>query len=212
MVYCQICKKNIAAVHYTEIDVDYKVKKESHMCEGCAQKHGLQGLEAQSMQGVTPKLISPLQVIENLIKPNLPQPLKTLLETKCKTCGMTYPEFRSAGRLGCPNDYKLFKDGIQNILDQVQGGATRHVGKVPKRAGAQIRLQVQQASLRAELEEAIAIENYERAAEIRDSLKQFEQDRSDPVPEPLPEEPPAGTPEPPDQQDSHGQEKQDDGI
>jgi len=195
MVYCQVCKKNIAAVHYTEIDVDYKVKKESHMCEDCAQKHGLQGLEEQ---GSTPKMISPLQVIENLIKPNLPQPLKALLETQCKTCGMTYPEFRSGGRLGCPNDYKIFKEGIQNILDQVQGGSTKHIGKVPKRAGSLIRLQVHQASLRAELEEAIAIENYEKAAEIRDSLKQLEQDMSDTIPEQPPEEPL-------DQQDPHGQ-------
>jgi len=168
MVYCQVCKKNIAAVHYTEIDADYKVKKETHMCEACAQ--------AQGLQGTTPKTVAPIQVIENLIKPNLPQQLKDLIETRCEICGMTYPEFRATGRLGCPADYKVFKDGIRSILDQVQGGARKHIGKIPKRAGSLIRLQAQETSLRDDLNKAITVENYEKAAKLRDALKQIEQD------------------------------------
>jgi protein arginine kinase activator len=171
MMYCQICKKNIATVHYTEIDADYKVKKETHMCESCAQTHDL--------QGAAPKTISPFKVIEKLIKPGLPQQLKILLETRCEKCGMTYPEFRSAGRLGCPHDYQVFKEGIQNVLEQVQCGARRHVGKIPRRAGVEIRLRSRQNALRAELEKAIAVENYERAAELRDALKTIDDELRD---------------------------------
>ncbi|MBN2490492.1 MAG: UvrB/UvrC motif-containing protein [Planctomycetes bacterium] len=168
MVYCQICKKNIATVHYTEIDADYTVKKETHMCESCAQTHDLEAAQ--------PKTISPFKVIESLIKPNLPKHLKILLETRCEQCGMTYPEFRAAGRLGCPHDYHVFKEGIQNVLEQVHGGARRHLGKVPRRAGDAIRLETRRAALRGELEQAIAVEDYERAAELRDALRSIEEE------------------------------------
>jgi len=166
MVYCQVCKKNIATVHYTEVDVDYQVKQETHMCESCAQKQDISQSEQASAT------ISPFKVIESLIKPNLPEQLKAILETRCEQCGMTYPEFRSAGRLGCPHDYAVFKDGIENVLEQVQSGRSKHVGKIPKRAGTMIKLETREASLQEELKEAVAAENYERAAEIRDSLKE----------------------------------------
>ncbi len=167
MTYCQVCKKNIAAVHYTEIDINYKVKKETHMCEPCAQTAGL--------QGAVPKSITPIQIIENLIKPNLPQTLKMLLETQCEACGMTYPEFRSSGRLGCPEDYKIFKEGINTVLEQVQGQVCTHTGKVPKRGGGMIKLQAEETVLRRELDEAVAREDYEKAAEIRDAIQDIEE-------------------------------------
>jgi protein arginine kinase activator len=167
MVYCQICKKNIATVHYTEIDIDYKVKKETHMCESCAQANGL--------QDVAVKTVSPFQIIENLIKPNLPQQLRDLLETRCPKCGMTYPEFRSGGRLGCPHDYEVFQEGIQSVLRQVQGRSRKHVGKVPRRAGAMIQRQIRQTALQGELEQAIAVEDYENAAKIRDALRELQE-------------------------------------
>ena len=168
MMYCQVCKKNIATVHYTEIDVNYKVKKETHMCEACAQAHGL--------QGAVPKTVSAFQVIEKLIKPSLPEQRKARPEMRCGRGGMNSTEFRSAGRLGCPHDYKVFREGIENVLEQVQGGARNHVGKIPRRAGVRIRLQARQASLQKALKDAIAAENYERAAEIRDGLKAIEEE------------------------------------
>lgn len=180
MMYCQVCKKNIATVHYTEIDVDYQVQKETHMCEACAQSHGVQaqGGEAHGIPGVAASAISPLQMIEKIFKPSLPETLKALLETACEACGMTYPEFRSGGRLGCAKDYVVFREGIHSVLEQVQGGTGPHTGKVPRRAGALIQLHARQAELNGELDAAIAVENYERAAELRDVLKKVEDELS----------------------------------
>jgi protein arginine kinase activator len=175
MMYCQICKKNIATVHYTEIDVDYKVRKETHMCEACAQSHGVQG---PGGPGVAAASVSPFQMIEKILKPSLPETLKSLLETTCEACGMTYPEFRSGGRLGCAKDYEVFLDGIKSVLEQVQGGCGPHTGKVPQRAGKLIQLRSRHAELTGELDEAVAVENYERAAELRDALKQVEEELS----------------------------------
>ena len=92
---------------------------------------------------------------------------------------MTLLEFRQRGRLGCPKDYEVFLEGIHSVLEQVQGGTGPHTGKVPRRAGALIELQTRRAELTGELDAAIAVENYERAAELRDALKKVEDELKD---------------------------------
>ena len=60
------------------------------------------------------------------------------------------------------------------VLQRVQQGATQHIGKVPHRAGSDQRLQNTLLRLRAELKEAVGREDYERAAGIRDQIKEFD--------------------------------------
>ena len=49
------------------------------------------------------------------------------------------------------------------------------MGKLPKRSGESQQKQAAVLRLRAELKKAIAAENYERAAELRDRLKEMEE-------------------------------------
>ena len=71
------------------------------------------------------------------------------------------------GRLGCPLDYWVFTKGLMPLLQRFHG-ATRHVGKVAqRREGAMERLR-----MRTRLREAIAGEQYEEAARLRDLLRQ----------------------------------------
>jgi protein arginine kinase activator len=75
-------------------------------------------------------------------------------------------EFRAEGRLGCPQDYRVFSAGLLPLLQRYHG-ATRHVGKVARRPeGATQRLR-----LRTKLRAAIAREDYEEAARLRDRLR-----------------------------------------
>jgi protein arginine kinase activator len=76
---------------------------------------------------------------------------------------------RATGRIGCPADYDLFRKGLLPLISR-QHGATRHVGKAPRRS----RVAADRARLRArsELRDAIALEDYERAARLRDMLRQ----------------------------------------
>ena len=84
----------------------------------------------------------------------------------CPDCGIKFMEFRAEGRLGCPHDYRVFGRGLLPLLQRVHG-ATRHVGKVAaKRPGA-----IQRLRLRSQLREAIAREDYEEAARLRDQLR-----------------------------------------
>jgi protein arginine kinase activator len=83
-------------------------------------------------------------------------------------------EFRTQGKLGCPTDYQVFAKGLLPLLGRSHG-TTRHVGKVPIRptvASNRSRLR-----LRSEFRASIALEDYERAASLRDLLRSKDADR-----------------------------------
>ena len=96
------------------------------------------------------------------------------VDLKCEVCGITFKEFRQKGLLGCPNDYQVFGSALTSLVERSQEGATHHVGKVPHRAGSDQKKQTAILRLRAELQAAIANEDYEKAAIMRDQIKEFE--------------------------------------
>ncbi len=105
-------------------------------------------------------------VINDLIVANVGELVGELAQMTCADCGVKFMEFRAVGRLGCPEDYRVFAKGLLPLLLRYHG-ATRHVGKVARRRkGASDRLR-----LRTRLREAIAREEYEEAARLRDRLR-----------------------------------------
>ena len=63
-------------------------------------------------------------------------------------------------------DYRVFSAGVLPLLQRFHG-ATRHVGKVARRHEGS----AQRLRLRTQLREAIAREDYEEAARLRDRLR-----------------------------------------
>jgi protein arginine kinase activator len=98
-------------------------------------------------------------------------------ELKCDRCGLTFPRFTETGRFGCSNCYDAFKGQLDPMLRRIHG-KTYHVGKVPHRSGSEIRLRNEINRLKRELQEAINAEEYERAAVIRDRIKEIEQKKN----------------------------------
>ena len=159
---CDKCDKP-ATIHLTEINDGQKVEK--HLCEDCAEA-----------EGITIKANIPIsQLLEDFV-------LQTVGEGEgeqgtpptCDVCGLTFSEFREKGLLGCPNDYEAFQEQLLPMLSRAQDGNTQHVGKVPLRAGAAQQKQTKILRLRSQLKQAITAEQYERAAELRDQIKQIE--------------------------------------
>ena len=91
----------------------------------------------------------------------------------CPICQITFLEFRNSGRLGCPYDYEVFRDELMPLLENIHG-ETRHSGKVPKRAPRNTQQQTTLIQLRNELKRAVAAEDYEAAARLRDKIKGIE--------------------------------------
>jgi protein arginine kinase activator len=157
---CDKCGKP-ATVHLTEIADGNKVEK--HLCEDCA-----------ASEGITVKSNLPIsQLLEDFILQSAGR--EDTSDLRCDVCGLSFAEFRQRGSLGCPNDYDAFAEALDPLLRQAQEGAGQHIGKVPRRAGADQAKQNAILRLRADLKKAVAAEDYERAAEMRDRLKEMEQ-------------------------------------
>ncbi len=109
--------------------------------------------------------------MQNLILSHVGELVGEIARKRCPDCGLRFMDFRIQGRLGCPNDYQTFRDGLLPLLRRTHG-ATRHVGKMPSRRQAVS----PRLHLRAELREAVAHEDYERAARLRDQLRQKDTD------------------------------------
>ncbi|MBX6312012.1 MAG: UvrB/UvrC motif-containing protein [Isosphaeraceae bacterium] len=160
---CQQCQDE-ASVHLTEA-VNGQVR-EVHLCGACARKAGLVVPE-----GTQPEL--PLdQVVQALILTHVGELVGELAQRTCPCCGLKFMEFRTEGQLGCPHDYESFYRGLLPILRRTHG-ATRHVGKIPRRRPA---TGTARLKLRAELRRAIALEDYETAARLRDQLRRKDPD------------------------------------
>lgn len=161
---CEKCKKQQATVHVTEVVNEQK--SEAHLCEQCARNAGV-GVKFT---------FSVSDILGNLIE--TPKPARgerAPAPQRCPECGLTYTEFKSKARFGCANDYEVFKAGLLPLLEKIHG-STDHVGKVPKTAGAVVKMESELSRLKRELDSAIKAEHFERAAELRDRVRRLEQE------------------------------------
>lgn len=169
---CDNCKKNPATV-YVRRTVN-GVTTEAHLCEQCAHEQG----EWNLVMG--PSLAFPDFSLGNLFASLLDQlPGQTAFVAggraqRCPGCGLTYADFREQGRLGCARCYTVFRQSLDPLIRRLQGGV-RHVGKVPRRHGGTASLRHDLEHLRQELNEAVAKEEFERAAKLRDEIKLLEE-------------------------------------
>ncbi len=165
-ILCQNCKQAKATVHLTDIQPDGE-PVERHLCEQCANQ-----------EGVTLKPHEPINLmLEKFVK--LGADLQEAAERTCPECGMTFGEFRSLGQLGCPNDYKVFADLLMPLIERAHDGGSEHVGKVPGRADSSGKKRAEIHRLRRELDRAVESEDYEKAAKLRDRLKEMAAGSSD---------------------------------
>jgi len=166
-ILCQICKKNVATVHLTEIIKDKK--REIHLCEECAGKQ--KGVAFKSHQFSISDLLS------GLVNSQAAQEIAKMSQIKCPICGLSYLDFRQHGRLGCGTDYTVFKEGLMPLLEKIHGG-TEHMGKIPTSSGEAREMSKELLELRQALKRAVETEDYEAAAKFRDQIQALEEGRN----------------------------------
>jgi protein arginine kinase activator len=139
-----------------------------HICETCAAE-----------QDITVKSHIPInELLSNLLAV---QPTDeelsgvTQQNLACPICGFTLAQFRKEGVLGCPRDYDVFEESLEPLIEKAHDGRTTHCGKVPLKTPGDTKKQMELLNLRQQLEAAVRSEDYERAAELRDRIKQNEQ-------------------------------------
>jgi len=167
---CQLCQKNPAAVHFTEVE-DSK-KRKLHICRACARTRGL--IEEPSPQVQVQELV--IQISQT------PPPIESApaVETpdlRCGRCGLSYAAFQRIGRLGCPDCYVAFEVPLVPLLRKIHANVV-HAGRAPRTYARKAELRQRVDDLRQELDRAVRGEDYERAAMLRDAIHRIEVEQS----------------------------------
>lgn len=131
-------------------------------------------------------------------------------EPACEACGFTASQLKKIGRMGCPECYNTFREGLDNLLRAMHKGTT-HKGKVPARADlipeipppaksqpatlkpektaeaaqpppSQPPAKPTVAQLREQLENAVREERYEDAAALKKEIDRLNEASTPPPP------------------------------
>lgn len=176
-MFCQVCHKNHATVHVTEIAPARPDENgsggngsagsahviEKHLCEICAQSLQV------NVQAQTKKTISEIWALLQ----QSAQKARRRATVTCSRCGTSLEEFRRRGRLGCPECYRAFGREIGDLLERVHG-ARKHEGRLPGVSEEELDRRERLAVLRRRLEVAVREEDYETAAQLRDEIQAAE--------------------------------------
>lgn len=163
---CQICGKNPATVHFTEIH-DNKMS-EIHVCERCAEEKGLQSPAQKAKFDIA-------QVLGDMMDSMSSTEEQRIGRVQCPRCGLLYSAFKETGRLGCAECYEAFQFQLRPLLRKIHGD-TRHKGKTPVRDGVGTSRSRMIQRMFDELQRAVEREEFERAAELRDEIRKLESD------------------------------------
>lgn len=172
---CDVCESE-ATVFLTQIINGQMTTV--NLCDACSKAKGVTdeagfGLAEAFLSGATAEVPS--------------------TEAVCDSCGFTASQLKKIGRMGCPECYSTFREGLDHLLRAMHKG-TRHVGKVP--ASIQISAPkessppppaapkpraskkaapppVSIAQLREQLEAAVRDERYEDAAALKKEIERI---------------------------------------
>lgn len=170
---CQHCGKQDSTIKITRIANG--TVEESNVCSDCAMivsPHQAKLLKRKRSEPLT---------VENILKELLAQseagavfkssddaPAPGPLE--CTTCGLEFHRYKKTGMLGCPDCYNAFAERLEQDLRKIHG-ATTHVGEAAPPRVEVVDHAARVRALKAELEEALASEDYALAARLRDEIR-----------------------------------------
>jgi protein arginine kinase activator len=171
---CQQCDRP-ATFHITELTGGKP--QELHLCEDHARHYLTSSSSEEPASAGSMAAALAQQVAQQMAIGQTAEELAHLDQQACPICGITFYEFRSQGRLGCPHDYTCFQAQLEPLIVNIHGEA-EHVGKRPHRAPAGSEKRTELIRLRRDMKEAVENENYERASAIRDEIRRVETERN----------------------------------
>ena len=162
---CSDCGKSEARVTYTEFAGGRATTW--NLCEECAARRGV----SASLASLSGPLVNVLMgLLEEVGRDGA---AAGGAGPRCAVCGLDLAEFRRRGRLGCSACYATFREELESLVRRIHG-STEHSGRVPGSLEPTEGPRREIVRLRAELERAVKREGYERAAALRDLIRQKE--------------------------------------
>lgn len=144
---CERCKINQAT--YKKIRITNSSKSEVNLCNQCAIETGELADDS----------------IGSFLKAEPFKSRREHSEKTCPTCGFNLKTINQKGQLGCGTCYEVFKEELRPMLKKIHGKCT-HSGCIPSNRIMDIK---------REMQKAIEREDFERAAILRDKIKELEE-------------------------------------
>lgn len=151
---CSICGRKEAVVFVHQFSRGER--RDLRLCASCASSHGLGDLEGD--------LSVPLG---KLLAEDAEQPAPA--EPACPRCALTAAEALRKGAAGCPDCWNALGGELEPAA-----GRPPYRGRLPRRLQLQRAERDRLDALRSRLGTALAAEDYESAALLRDELKALE--------------------------------------
>ena len=159
---CERCGKNKANVKI--IKNLNNTTKELWLCSKCAK---LEFTLDNNYDKDIDKLLRGF--VESIIQNKICEVKKV----KCENCGTNYDYISKNWKFGCEKCYKYFGNGLNEKLSK-DNIKNRHFGKFPEIEEYILNNKKRIIKLKCDLEDSIATEDYEEAANIRDKIKELE--------------------------------------
>lgn len=169
---CERCNKNEAKIHLLKIVNGEKT--DIKICEKCVREITEGSLDMQSNGNKEVQFQNILGGFFEAIYKNKGQKIDIV----CKNCGLTYSQFKNSGILGCSDCYDNFSDSLKPMIKRFQGDI-EHIGKLPKKVEDGFIEKKRVHKLKEELQKAIIEEEYEKAASLRDKIKELQNHKNE---------------------------------
>ena len=151
--------------------------KEVHLCETCAEQKGITELSSFSLDEILKDEESIFDLDELMDEEDTFE--STLTEEagskQCQSCGFSLQDFKKVGRMGCSACYQVFNTEVATLLNSMHRG-NKHIGKAPAGMFKTLELESELDDIKLELELAIHSEDFEKAAQLRDTIKKITAD------------------------------------
>ncbi len=138
-----------------------------HLCADCMAKMNM-NLAAGNIKHLLSAIMSAISgTAEEAAAAVAPE-----TDVVCERCNTTLSQFTKSGKLGCPHCYTSFREQLTPMLQQIHG-RVQHAGRKPLDTEAAQRRRAVYDRLSRQMEQAVAMEDFESAAILRDQLRRL---------------------------------------
>lgn len=160
---CDFCNERDAVIFLEQVDSNGQ-KRKINICMECAMERGISP-NPKSIESSIGELFKEIaNVSKKIIADN---------SRMCPVCGTSIASIRKSKIVGCPECYAIFKADIRKILND-KGISSFYTGSMPERLSTVHSVLNDRVALQNKMEDAVAHEDYEKAAMYRDYLKALE--------------------------------------
>ncbi len=176
---CKKCGKNNAEIYYKQT-VNGQTQ-EYALCAKCAEELKNQG----KLNIKIPSLFDEIDFgfgtdglfgLSDLFGlPYDTQKAQIAEKKRCTLCSSSFDDLIKTGKVGCAKCYEIFADELKRSVESIHGKA-KYMGKRPKKYKEKETKQDKIKSLKNEMKAAIKSQEFEKAAVLRDKIRELESD------------------------------------